>query len=143
MRLITLIALASSFISYSATAGSGKAIIPHWDTWTAGTYIYLSNITSHPIQVNVTFYGENGEKIAPTTYHNINNNILAPRSSGFVSTEMFNLGDERRGFGVIQWTNVENDDDTVALVAHGDRVTKAEENARSDLSIPINNGMPF
>ncbi|WCN13184.1 hypothetical protein GV054_09275 [Marinomonas mediterranea] len=130
-----------ALLPYYASAGSGSAIVPHWDSWEKGTYIFVSNITSHTIEVNFTIYGKDGEEIIPDLYENIFDNQLAPKSSGFI--RILTGTDYNRGFGVIEWKNINDEDDSVALVAQAIRVTRSDSQRRGDASIAINSGQPF
>lgn len=73
----------------------------------------------------------------------INNNTqIAANSSGFI--EIQSPSGFNQGYVVMEWDNVQGDDDAVALVAHGYSVGSNNVNTlRSDYSVPINNGMPF
>ncbi|MCW8928947.1 MAG: hypothetical protein OQL19_01765 [Gammaproteobacteria bacterium] len=133
------------FFSTLAFAGSGKAISPHWsgdDSTTSPTYIFISNITDKNVNVSVTFYGDDGTVIPVTTYTNfINGNTqLAPRATGRVK---ISPPVRTNGYAVIEWENEASDDNIVALVAHGYRVMVNSTYRRADITIPVNNGMPF
>lgn len=121
-------------------AGSGSAFVPHWDSVSNGTYIYVSNITSNVVEVNFTIYGKDGEEIAPKSYFNIYNNLLGPKSSGYIEV---NPEIANRGYAVIEWKNINAEDNNIALIAHAARVTKHSKYQRGDFAIPINSGQPF
>ena len=142
-KSVKLIAVTTflSFVSFNVLAGSGKATLPHWGSPEAAN-LFISNITPNHINVNVTFYDKAGNKLPPTTIGNFvnSNSQLAPNSTGFVaiSTSSFDYG-----YATIEWTNEQGDDDVVALIAHGYRVIKNTSSLRSDIAVPVNNGMPF
>lgn len=128
-------------------AGSGKAIMP---SWTAGSgngktsSMFFSNITENTIEVHITIYGLDGTVIPPTRYGGLinNNTQLPPKSSGFI--EIFSAAAFNQGYLVIEWNNLEGDDDTVAMVAHGYNIGSNNlSSIRSDYSVPVNQGMPF
>lgn len=127
-------------------AGSGKAIMP---SWTAGSgsgktsALFFSNITSNTIEVHITIYGLDGTVIQPTRYGGLinNNTQLPPKSSGFIET--FSTAAFNHGYLIIEWKNLEGDDDTVAMVAHGYNIGSSLTSLRSDYSVPVNQGMPF
>lgn len=137
-KLLTAIFLLTSF---TAIAGSGKAIMPSWGS--SGTsnqaYIYISNISENVVNVTVTFYGKDGTKFSPSSYTGFSSgNQLLAKTSGYVS---LSLSSFNYGFATIEWVNA-NGDDTVALVAHGHRVAGVS-GGKSILAIPINDGRPF
>ncbi len=137
-QLLTAIFLLTSF---TATAGSGKAIMPSWAS--SGTsnqaYIYISNISESVVNVTVTFYGEDGTKYSPSSTTGFSSgNQLSAKSSGYVS---LNLSSFNYGFATIEWEN-STGDDAVALVAHGHRVAGVS-GGKSILAVPINDGRPF
>lgn len=138
-----LILVGSILFSGFSFAGSGKAIVPHWGAQSGkASYIFLSNITDHDVIVSITYYGKNGAKLSPSTYTNFTNSNtqLSARSSGYVSIQP---GAWDYGFATIEWINLLDEDDTVALIAHGFRVVTATTSTRSDFSVQINNGLPF
>lgn len=142
-----LIFIITLIVSTSAFAGSGKSIISHWASWGANSvsnlsYVYISNITSHTINVKVKFYDKNGAVLAPSNYSNfVNGNTqLAGNSSGFLTIL---VSPYEYGYATIEWWNQENEDDTVALVANSHIVMDVNSNLRSDLVIQVNNGQPF
>ncbi|XOV81040.1 MAG: hypothetical protein ACFHVJ_08825 [Aestuariibacter sp.] len=131
--------------SQLALAGSGKAIVPHWAGQAPGaspTVIYLSNISNNNVDVTVTFYDKMGVALSPTAFDNFisSNTQIAAGNTGNVQIKpsSFNYG-----YAVIEWKNEGNDDDTVALVAHGYRSTTNSSTRRSDFVISVNNGLPF
>lgn len=131
--------------SQLAIAGSGKAIVPHWAGLAPGsspTLIYLSNISDNNIDVTVTFYNKSGVALSPSGFDNfINGNTqIAAGNTGYVKIQpsSFNYG-----YAVIEWKNEGDDNDTVALVAHGYRSTTNSSSRRSDFVIQVNNGLPF
>jgi hypothetical protein len=140
----TLITLASLLISSQTLAGNGKAIISHWGSVAPNnaSYVYISNITDNTVNVKVTYYDKDGNTLSPTTYSNFTNSNtqLASKSTGFLT---INTGTWNYGYATVEWSNLEGDDDTVALVANSHRVMDVKTNLRSDLVIQVNNGQPF
>jgi len=138
---ILLIVLSSSLF-----AASGKAIIPNWTSNSpAGSvsYFTISNITDNYISVTIKLYDQYGNVLSPTSYRNFvsSNTQLEPKSSGLIT---ISFDTSKYGFGVIEWKNLEGDDDTVALVANGFRsVLVLSGSRRGDYSISVNNGLPF
>lgn len=131
-------------LSTSLFAGSGKAIIPDWKANSPTgniTYLTISNITDHNISVTVKLYDQNGNILSPSEYRNfvVSNTQLEPKSSGLLT---ISFDTSKFGFGVIEWENLEGEDDTVALVASGFRSVLTSYR-RGDYSILINNGQPF
>lgn len=142
-ELIKYLALSLVVFSTSAIAGSGKAIVPHWaanDSRQA--YVYVSNITSNAIKVTVTFYGKNGSVVAHKTPSNFTNGNteLAAGSSSYIGIEPSSFD---YGYALIEWENLQGDDNAVALTAHGFRMEINTSSTRSEYAIPINNGQPF
>lgn len=143
-----LFAFLTLFISFSSAAGSGKVIVPHWAVngsgpWAGTTYIYVSNITDSVINVSVVFYDRFGTKLPPSeVFHFHNNTQLEGRMSGYVSIKPIN-GQFNYGHAVIHWSDIGENDNTVGVIASGLRFVSGHDNARSDVYIPINNGMPF
>lgn len=128
-------------VSCNVYAGSGKAIIPHWlsDTISQHSAFYISNITGHDLQVQVTFYKEDGTAISPTLYTDFAaaNTEIPARSSAHVVMQY--ASGHAYGYAVIEWQNKSTDDDTVGLVAGGYRTVGTTR----IYSIPVNNGVPF
>ncbi|MCW8931537.1 MAG: hypothetical protein OQL19_15020 [Gammaproteobacteria bacterium] len=145
MSIKTIFVLAVLLISNLAFAGSGKAINPHWSgdiSTSASTIIYVSNITDNNINLTITFYGDDGTVVPITSYTNIinGNTQLAPNSTGEVQIKP---STRKTGYAVIEWENESTDDNVVALVAHALRISVNTSSRRADITIPINNGMPF
>lgn len=136
--------LCSLMLSASCFAGSGTAIVSHWAAINPSndSYVYLSNITDHIINVRVTYYDKNGTALSPTTFTNFigGNTQLAARSSGFLTIKS---GTFNYGYATIEWWNQEGEHDAVALVANAHRVMNVTSSVRSDLVIQVNNGQPF
>ena len=125
----------------SAYAGSGKAISPMWDiTSTRTCYIHISNITTHNLQVSVTFYKNDGTTVTSgITYNNLqsSNTVLNAGNSAFIQIDA--AATSQYGYAVIHWSNdVSSEDDVVGLVAHG--FCSGSDNR---YAVPVNNGMPF
>ena len=148
MKLTSRLKLAALLVATlsigQAFAGSGKAIVPHWtaNSGDRSSHIFISNISATSVNVSVSFYGKNGAKLSPSTYNNftVANTQLAAKSTGYVSID--NSGSDW-GFAVIEWSNLEGEDSSVALVAHGFREVAKSTSVSGNFAIPINNGMPF
>jgi len=128
-------------VAFAANAGSGKAILPHWAASANDgnrTYIVASNITDHTLDVAFKFYGEDGTIVSSSnlSYKNFVNGTLGPNQTGlvYVLTPSSNIG-----YAVIEWKNVDGDDDAIGLVAHGFRYS----GSYWTYGIPVNNGLPF
>jgi hypothetical protein len=112
-KLLFLIVLITSGLA--AFAGSGSAIIPFTGTSRNGSNfasssIFITNITSHTLNVSVTFYAKNGSVIPTSSliYDNWTNSNtqIAANSSAYVvlqapGTQSFNYGK-----AIITWSNV-------------------------------------
>lgn len=85
-------------LSASAMAGSGKAVISHWGAVSPhnASYVYISNITEHTVNVTVKYYDKDGNPLSPSTFNNFisGNTQLAARSTGFltIQTGTWNYG---------------------------------------------------
>ncbi|MCY7294980.1 hypothetical protein [Alteromonas sp. a30] len=145
MNLKNLLLLVSLLISKITYANTGKAIIPHWSGETSSqtfTSVYISNITDHIIDVSVKFYGDDGAAYSATHFDNFlnQNTQIAPKSTARVIMKPAN---RISGFAIIQWSNISADEDVNALMAHGIVVRANDGTKRTDISIPVNNGLPF
>lgn len=145
--LINIIAVALVLFSSLSFSGSGKAIMPSWHAG-SGTLkvsaIFFSNITSNTLNVKFTVYGKDGAVLNPTIYGGLinSNTQLAPNSSGFI--EIQSPSSFNQGYVIIEWENIEDEDNAVAMVANGYNVGSNNGSTfRSDYAVPINNGMPF
>jgi hypothetical protein len=136
---ITVVFMLAAVIS-NAHAGSGKALINGWRiSPTEGTWssVYVSNISSHNLNVTVKFYNQSGNIISPALITNIPNGILAAGQSG-----SFNISPDTcdcYGYGVIVWSNIGTDNDSVGLVSFAEQ--SAHNGQRS--MMPINRGEAF
>lgn len=133
------------FVSCSVFAGSGKAIIPHWSgdiNGGASTYIYLSNVTDNTLNVKVTFFDDNGIEVSAYTVGNLinNNTQLAANSTAIINVRP---PSRRTGYGVIEWSNLYGDNDTVGVVAYAERIVVNNGTRRADIAVPVNQGLPF
>jgi hypothetical protein len=161
MKKLIAIALALTTLNCSF-GGQGKGIVPvtisakgtatppAYDYWS--TSVWVTNITSHTINVTVTFYGKDGTAM-PSSFYNYTNFItsntqLAPNTTGLIYFTPPTTTAQNYGKAVITWTNVSGDDDTVGVIAHahlnrlacwGSNTTYGE----SFSPVMINNGMPF
>ncbi|MER2490706.1 hypothetical protein [Catenovulum sediminis] len=146
LKKIKILAIAACGLvaSSMASAGQGKAIISHWGSVAPhnASYVYVSNISENTVNVKITYYDKDGNALSPSTFSNFvaSNTQLLPKSSGFVS---INTGTWNYGYAVVEWSNLDGDDDTVALVANAHRVMDVTTGLRSDLVIQVNNGQPF
>jgi len=145
INLLKVLGLVLCLNAFPVLAGDGKARLSHWYGEHLGmrTFVYLANISSNPVKVNVTFYGKNGAvQTQGITYYNFSNGDteLSAKSSGYIKIEP---PTEDFGHAVIKWENVGNDDNTKALMAHASRITVNGPSWRADVAIPINKGMPF
>ncbi len=142
MKNLIRLAITTAFLLPTlAFAGSGKAIVPHWNSAVANTptYVFISNITDNYINVTVTFYDRNGNTVPVTTYDNMTSTQIYPNQTGRVTLTptVFDFG-----YATIEWENVQGDNNTVALIAHGYKLVQETDRANA-YAIPINNGMPF
>lgn len=65
--------------------------------------------------------------------------MLAGKTSGVVSVSLPN---SEFGYGVIEWRNAGNEDDSIALISQGFR-SVLTSSSRGDIPVTINNGQPF
>ena len=143
MKLLKSLLSVALLFPAIAFAGSGKGISPHWSSFSSNspTYLFVSNITDNYINVDIKFVNKDGNTITPSTYSNFvsGNTQLAPGKSGYVTvyTSAFDYG-----FATIEWSNVEGDDDTVALISHGYQLI-VETSRRTNFAIQVNDGKPF
>ena len=141
MKKLLILSFLAIF-SHFTYAGSGKAIVPYWSaSASASTDIRVSNITTHPIIVKVTFFDRSGNELAPSSYVNFQNGNtqVAPKATGQVR---ISSSSSKFGYAVIEWENEQDQNDAVALVAHG-VYQVIESSRRTNASISINNGLPF
>ena len=158
MKLKKLLVLLVSVISLAslpqAFAGSGKATASAmWlfrssdgSSWNAGM-MFITNITNHTLNVQVTYYNMNGG-MYPASYYTIinminNNTQIAPHSTvkffvtPTVATQDF-------GIATIEWQNQPGDNDTVGLIAHAHNVAHyGGTPVESNFSVEVNHGDPF
>ncbi|MCG8515670.1 MAG: hypothetical protein MI740_16130 [Halanaerobiales bacterium] len=163
--LVVLTILLSLFAGVAiASANSGSAIIPHYQAYVNEqfryyTWVYLSNITDQDINVEVILYKRDGTILFDTDNNisgyylsNYNENLpnatlsftLGPNSFGKFGISSYDHHDiaTTAGYGIIKW---EQDSKAVhGLVAQaiGFLVLKSNP-VHPQLSIPINNGLPF
>lgn len=142
--------LAMSFLMSSAwftpaMAGSGNAILPLWGANSAqgaGTGVYITNVTSHTLNIGVTFYDTTGAvttcPVAATNLITSNTQIAAGATAQiFVTCTTSTFGIAR-----IQWSNQGSDQDTTGLVAVGIRYI-TYGSALDHHAIPVNGSNPF
>lgn len=156
MKRLTFICLTSLMLVAMggvAHAGSGKAIVPHWQVYQDGTgsnnnptFIFLSNITTHDLVVNITMYNLDGTMFTNGTFqynnfHASNTEIMAGESAYLKVIGV--IGNPNAyGYAVIEWENKNMDHDAVGLVAWGMKFREGMEYNKG-YSIPINSGNPF
>ncbi|WP_027722604.1 hypothetical protein [Maridesulfovibrio zosterae] len=106
-----------------AFAGSGKTIIPHWETESeyggtaTGDNIYISNISAHDLIVKVTLYNTDSSILTSgPLYRNFkeNNTVIAAGETASVSI-VTNI--DTMGYGTIEWNNKAGEDDIVGLIS--------------------------
>ncbi|MGY5795754.1 hypothetical protein [Rheinheimera faecalis] len=130
---------------FSSIAGSGSAIVSHWsatDSTLRPTHIYISNINDNPVNVAVTFFDKNGNKISSANYVNFTsgNTTLEANSTGYVTIQSASLN---YGYAVINWKDLPEHDNSVSLVAYALRIVTNTSSQNGNASIQINNGAPF
>lgn len=123
--------------SQFASAGNGKALIPHWES-VKHVRVFVSNITNNPIEVSLKLYNEQGNVINLEGAGIPSKFVLEPKTSKVLMSDP-NSGDfvRRFGFGSISWKNIGADEDEVAITA----VVTSYSITASKLY--INNGDPF
>ncbi|BCB26934.1 hypothetical protein SKTS_18200 [Sulfurimicrobium lacus] len=132
-------------LSFNAFAGSGKAIVPMFGADTTQpdwqrTNIFLSNITTHALNVQITVYQEDGTVVPSSSltyvnFQNSNTQIGAGKSAYLkIDTVGWHFG-----YAIVQWQNSGTDQDAVGLVGAAQRQQALEWGHY----IPVNNGIPF
>lgn len=81
--------IATLLFPFSLFAGGGSAVVSHWsatDSALRPTHIYISNINDNPVNVTVTFFDKNGNKLTAPTYVNFTNGntTLEANSTGYL-----------------------------------------------------------
>ncbi len=131
-----------------AFAGSGKAIVPHWYvnanvSNNQSSHFFISNISKSDLIVKITLYNKDSTtysaNVTRINFQNSDTEIGAGKTAYYKIGGIQGSGDAY-GYAVIEWTNKDNDDDTVGLVAWADWQQNIEKRG---FSIPVNNGMPF
>lgn len=145
MKFLMFLLVVSACSMKPVMAGSGKAIVPHWfgeDSSSRSTIVYVSNISSNDVNVSVTFFNDDGNVIAATTITNLinGNSQLESKTTGQFQIQP---SSKMSGYAIIEWSNINGDEDAVALIAHGLRVVVSATDRRSDIAVPINNGLVF
>lgn len=126
-------------VSANVFAGSGSAVVSHWmATGSTVTSLWVSNITSHDLEVEITFYDTSGTALSPSSFFDFQNSNteIGAGKSGYVS-----ISSDSYGYAVIKWNNKGTDDDAFGLVAYAHRSDNTASGWRA--AIPINNGKPF
>ncbi|MBB6252845.1 hypothetical protein [Nitrospirillum iridis] len=148
-KLASLTLAVSLLSSASALAGSGNAILPLWSANTstgvsAGTNVYVTNITSHTLNIGMTFYAGDGTVTScPVTVSNLTNSNtqIAAGVTAQISVTCSTL---TTGIARIQWSNQSTDIDNVGLVAFGIRyINYTSAGVSSHTSVPVNGSNPF
>ncbi len=148
MKAAIITAALACLAAFPALAGSGSIVVKPWSATssTISTSMAITNITNSTLRVSVDFYNRLGVKVTPTsaqiTYSNFGNSntTIAPRNTG--SLKVINMGSDASGFAVIRWENIDANDDIYGLIASGNR-TVDTGTLRSEVTIPVNDGMPF
>ncbi|MCC2618348.1 hypothetical protein LJ739_18995 [Aestuariibacter halophilus] len=145
-QLAYLLSVTLFFLSTQSFAGQGKAYVPYWKgqasgSGSNGTKLWISNITNHTVTVDLTFYDSDGNEVSPTFSDGfVNGNQLAPKTTVHLKIDHA----DKFGHGLISWSNTNaNDDDAVALIAHGNRTEVSTTYRFGAYGISINNGLPF
>ncbi len=133
-----------------AFAGSGKAIVPHWYVYNDGntniqtSNIFISNISKNDLIVKITLYNKDSTVYAANIdYHDFQNNnteIGAGKSVNYKINANSIGTEDAYGYAVIEWSNKNDDNDTIGLVAWADWTTRGENKG---YAVTVNNGMPF
>ncbi|MET2900079.1 hypothetical protein ABXV22_17400 [Vibrio rotiferianus] len=118
--------------SQFANAGSGKALIPHWNALHQ-SYFFISNITNNSIEVGIKLYDSDGKIINLEEVGLSNQVIIEPKTTKKLQTKTYL---NKFGFGSISWKNVGTEDDEVAIT-----VAVQEYNQR--VFFMLNDGQPF
>lgn len=149
-KMLALASLAISFlIPDSAFAGNGQTNLPHWAGAPSSgspqiTTLWLTNITTHTLAINVTWYQSDGT-VAPSsalTYMNFTsgNTQLAPGTTGYINiqTSSYNWG-----YATVAWSNIGSDNDTAGLIGMGEFLQKITSSSFILDSITLNSGHSF
>jgi len=145
MKKLWLIVIASCIFCVDAVAGSGKAIVPMFGSdntqpnWQR-TNIFLSNITTHNLEVKITVYQEDGTVVPSSslTYMNFQNSNTTIGAGTSVYLKIDTTG-WHYGYAIVEWQNLGTDQDAVGLVGVGQR----QQASLWGYYIPVNNGTPF
>ena len=168
--LIILTVLLNLFAGVAiASSNSGSAIIPHYvasrtvdQKSMLYTWFFVSNITDQDINVEVTFYRNDGSIVHDTdndpkggtlraySVSNYKQHLsdtslsftIGPNSSGqfeIVSYEHWEYS-KMGGYGIIKWE--QNSKAVQGLVAHALEFYEWDK-VKSQTSVHINNGLPF
>ncbi|HYC05194.1 MAG TPA: hypothetical protein VED40_18015 [Azospirillaceae bacterium] len=144
MSLLRTAAIASVLlVPAAAQAGSGQAVVPHWQSRSSdvGTKLHITNIGSVAATVTVTFYDKTNTPIGCTvTYDNFtsNNTVLGAGQTGVVQPL---CGPVQWGYATISWSNGQNSA-SPSLVAYGYRFYTSGT-TYSEAEITVNQGLPF
>lgn len=155
--------LATSLLVFTgqAVAANGSALIPNYLTDSGSnfySYFYVSNITSEPVDVTVTFYDASGNIVIDTG----NSPTAGPfRASNYATYSESTSGSSvkitinaqgtttlslmpflnKNGYGKIEWTQ-DNSEVRTAIIAHG-RSYRSISGYEGSYAIPINKGIEF
>lgn len=159
----------SLFFTTNVLADSGKAIVSHFNAFTAPSnnqldaFLYISNIAAEEVTINVTFYDKAGDIISESDNSPLTGVLKAEGVNGYsdnvASRSMqFTLGSNQTmrawydnssttsyGYAIIEWsrdTSLGNYRMSNALIAHGVMYRNYASNV-GYYNIAINNGMPF
>lgn len=137
-RLLIVILM---LVGSKAMAGEGCAPIEHWYKASKSyTHIWITNLSEHKVEVEVIFWGKNGDEVKPTNHTNLEENrYLNPGATGYVTV---GKGSTDWGHGEVSWKNLEGEHDDVAIRAWGFRHNGASS-AESGIGLRVNEGQPF
>lgn len=160
-KTIKALSLLTALFSTASIAASGSALIPHFLSHKLSnfySYFYVSNITSEPVDVTITFYDQDGNIItdqgnsSSTGYFRgyyyssyaeppVDSSIkltIGPQKTTTISLQSYNT---KSGYGKIEWSQAGTETRT-AIIAHG-RSYRNKSGYEGSYTIPINNGIEF
>ncbi|MDK9777247.1 MULTISPECIES: hypothetical protein [unclassified Vibrio] len=122
------------FFSQTAFSGSGKTIIPTWESNHAA-FFYVTNITNNPISVNLKLYDRDGNVINLLDWGYKESFIVDPKATNKFSIKAPRSNRAEWGFGTVSWEN-QSGDDEVALIMYTSNIVY-------DNKVAVNGGKPF
>ncbi|MBY8231790.1 hypothetical protein ACOSZP_14115 [Vibrio fluvialis] len=129
-----IVVIMSLLFSQFASAGNGKALIPHWENRNV-TYFYITNISNTPVEVEIQLYDQSGKLIDLDQADLPSSFTVNPKNTARLFTNE-KLTQSKYGFGFISWRDIGSDDNQVALLATVDTGSVRQK-------FPVNNGLPF